>query len=235
MGNFTGSAGPHYTLRANVYEINVNAGANQSTVRTDLWIDFDGAGGWGTYSLDGTSNYSASTNGNGVGGNFNYDFRGGGGSILLRSWDTTVNHDGAGNATIGWSAHADMTNGGLLGTADISGSFACTHINRTANIDGGPNFNVVTDEWIEFAWHADSSCDYISWWSSAYDGGAHHDIYVGGGQGWWTIDLHNLQSEKQYDLTVAVRRADSGLWTNSGTVFATTHKQTNFMRRGTFR
>jgi hypothetical protein len=145
----------------------------------------------------------------------------------IGSGSFTIGHDGAGNATLSLSNGVDFYQEGHSGS---SGSWALPTINRYANIDGGPNFDDVTDEWIRIAWHADRSVDYITWWSVAYDGGGHHDTPASG-QGWFYNDLHNLKSGTQYDFTVGVRNAASGLWTFSGTAHATTLKQNNYIGR----
>lgn len=224
MGNFAGSIGGHFTLRASVYEINIDTPNNRSLVRMDLFIDCDSTG-TGVYNLTGSASYGANTNGNGVGGNFNYDFRGNRNTILLRTFDTWCGHDGAGNATIGWSASANMDNAPYVTTAGTSGTLGLTHINRSATIT---SFNQnVTDSTLEFDWTSSDNVDYISWWSGTYDGGGHHDIPASG-TGAFVINLANLRSETTYDITVAVRRADSGVWTQSGTAYPTTSKQNNY-------
>lgn len=224
MGNFAGSLGGHFTLHADVYEISVNTGANQSTVRIDLYIQCDSTG---TGVFDGSSGsaWGANVNGNAASGHFNYDFRGNNTTIHLATYDTVVTHDASGNATIGWSATGNMNNSPFVTTASISGSLALTHINRVATI---PSFTQsATDESIEFDWTSSDNVDYVSWWSVAYDGGGHHDT-PSSGTGVFVITLHGLKSETNYDITVAVRRADSGNWTTSSMANISTLKQSNF-------
>lgn len=146
---------------------------------------------------------------------------------LLASGTFNIGHNSDGTQTLNLSSSIAVYQSG---TSAGSGSWALPTINRYAVIDGGPNINDCTDEWIEFAWHADRSCDYYTWWSNAYDGGTHHDTATGG-QGWWTIDLHNLISGKQYDITVGIRNAASGLWTFSSTINTTTKLQNNYVGR----
>lgn len=85
-----------------------------------------------------------------------------------------------------------------------------------------------TDEAITINWNADTLCDYVSWWSTALDGGGHHDINVGSSTGTFSITNHNLKSTTSYDFTVAVRRQDSGLWTTSGTANVVTLQQNSY-------
>lgn len=147
--------------------------------------------------------------------------------IGLASGSFNIGHDAGGNATLSLSNSIDVYQ---TGTSGSSGSWALPTINRAAVIDGGPNFDNVTDEWIRVAWHADRSVDYISWWSSVYDGGTHHDTPASG-QGWFYVDLHSLKSNTQYDFTVAIRNAASGIWTQSSTAYATTKQQNNLVGR----
>jgi hypothetical protein len=222
---FGGSSGSHFNLYANVYETSVNTGANQSTVRIDLYISCNSTS-TGVYSLTGGSTWNANVNGNAASGSFNYDFRGNANTLHLATYDTVCGHDSSGNLSIGWSASSNMDDSPYVTTQSISGSFTGTHINRYANITF---FNQqATDEGISFEWGSDNNVDYISWWSGAYDGGGHHDTPAGG-EGTFEIDLHNLRSQTTYDITVAIRRADSGLWTNSGTAYPTTLQQDNFI------
>ena len=145
--------------------------------------------------------------------------------LELASGSFNIGADGGGNTTLSMSSACQLYGGS---NSSGSGSWSLPTINRYANITGF-NINDVSDEWIEFAWAADQSCDYISWWSNEYDGGVHHDTPASGA-GWWTIDLHNLKSNTTYDITVAIRNAASGLWTDSGTQYPTTANQNNFVR-----
>lgn len=144
--------------------------------------------------------------------------------IGLASGSFNVGHDGAGNASFGIGAGISVYQ---TGNSSGSQSWSLPTIPRNANITQFYADNV-TDESIRINWAADSNIDYVSWWSSQIDGGAHHDIPVGG-SGLFQISRNNLRSDTQYDFRVAVRRADSGLWTESGTLYATTLSQSNFL------
>ena len=124
MGNFAGSLGGHFTLTANVYEISSNIGANNSTVRMDLYLQCDSTG-TGLWNTGGTASYSINVNGNTASGNYNFDFRGNNNTILLRTFDTLVGHDANGNASIGWSASSDMADSPYATTSGISAGFTC--------------------------------------------------------------------------------------------------------------
>jgi hypothetical protein len=197
-----------------------NVGGNYSTINWQFYMIFYG----GAYSQiqNGIVNTNIGTvysNGGIISGRASGNFGIGSGSF-------NVGHDGAGNGTLQMNMSCDIY--ASPSSAGNTTTWSLPTIPRYAVIDGF-NINQTTDELIEFAWHADRNCDIISWWSGAYDGGGHHDI-AAGGQGWWTIDLHNLISGKTFDITTAVRSAASGLWTTSGTLYATTLTQNNFAR-----
>ena len=145
--------------------------------------------------------------------------------IGIASGQFTVGHDGAGNASFGIGGGISVYGSGRT---EGGASWDLPTIPRYANIDGF-NIEFVTDEAIRFAWHADRGVDYVSWWSPQIDGGAHHDEYVGNSQGWFVKEIHNLRSDSQYDIKVAVRAAASGLWTESGTASRVTASQSNFL------
>jgi hypothetical protein len=198
-----------------------NTGGNYSTINWQCYMHYNQADAQldnGYANLGGATRWS---NGGRV-YNFvgNYTTR----DMGITSGSFNVGHDGAGNFTLGVDGAINVYR---TGTTGGSASWALPTIPRYAAIDGF-NINYTTDASIEFAWHSDSPVDYISWWSTAYDGGGHHDTPASG-QGWFVIDLNNLASEKTFDITVAVRRADSGLWTSSGPVNTTTTAQNNFL------
>lgn len=137
------------------------------------------------------------------------------------------NSDGTGTLTLSCSIVVYQT-----GTSSGSSGWSLPTIARFANITS--NFvDNQTDTTLRLNWSADNNCDYISWWSSMIDGGAHHDIPVSG-SGLFQVTPSNLLSNTTYDFNVAVRRADSGLWTTSGTFFGTTLVQNKFFDIGDY-
>lgn len=221
-GNYVNISGAHGGYIFTNWQLaSQDTGGNFSTINWQTYFHFDNSDA----QLD---NGRTDWNGGALwtsGRDYNYAGNFSTRDLGLASGSFNIGHDGAGNATLNLSNGIDVYSSGHSGG---SGSWALPTINRYANIDGGPNFDDVTDEWIRVAWHADRSVDYISWWSSAYDGGGHHDSPASG-QGWFYLDLHNLVSGKQYDFTVAIRNAASGLWTQSGTAYATTRQQNNYV------
>lgn len=195
-----------------------NVGSNFSTINWQAYAIFYG----GAFSRvnDGVVNSNVGTVFN-QGGTINNRASG---SFQFGSGSFNVGHDGAGNAQLQMNAQITAD------TPPISYAPTTTWQLPTIPRYAGITFfnQQATDEAVNFQWGSTDNVDYASWWSSAYDGGGHHD-FAAGGTGPFQISLHNLQSEKAYDITVAVRRADSGLWTTSGTAYPTTLKQSNFI------
>lgn len=221
LGNIVVPGGSGVRVRIEWQLAGQNIGGNYSTINWQGYVDFFGCDA----QLDnGHVNWSGVTalynNGGRV---YNYAANFSNHTIGMGSGSFNIGHDGAGNANLFLDGSVAVFQ---TGTSAGSGGWGLPTIPRYANITYF-NQDIITDERIRFNWGADAGCDYVSWWSGAYDGGGHHDIYVGNTGGNFQIDLTNLKSETTYDITVAVRRADSGLWTNSGTQFPTTARQGN--------
>jgi hypothetical protein len=222
--NFNGTYGGYYTLFVTVDVLGQEAANNRTLVRYNAWWEKTGSPGsaYNGYGTTATTNKNGAVEGRGMG---SYNMA----SLNQRIYfaqneDLWINHDGNGDANPYFAASYDT---GTVGSASAGGNVAMPHINRYANITSFTS-PTITDEKVVLNWSADANCDYVSWWSVAYDGGTHHDIPVTG-SGVFSVTLTKLKSEKVYDFHVAVRRADSGLWTNSGLMNATTKGQNNFM------
>lgn len=227
-GSFAGNSlswgyGPNYIF-TNWQLASQNTAGNYSTINWQTYFHF---GGDDVQLDNGVVNSNVGNLWTNSGRVYNYAGNFSTRDMGLASGSFTIGADAAGNSQLQLANSIAVYQEGT--SAATSGVWDLPQIPRYANIDGW-QINNFSDEWIEFAWHADRTCDYISWWSTAYDGGGHHDIPVGD-QGWWTIDIHNLKSGTAYDVTVAVRNAASGLWTTSSTLSATTNAQNNFVGR----
>lgn len=220
---FNGSAGASYRLTLNVDLVSQSIAGNYSTVSVSAWVTKLSGTGYFSFSNSGGGNINV--NGNVMGRSFgNYDFRSQTTYYFAQNEQYTIGHDAGGNANPYFGAYYDLQNS--PGTSSTGGNWQLPTIPRYASIT---SFNQsVTDEALSFNWTSSDAVDYISWWSNAYDGGGHHDT-PSGGTGPFSITLHNLKSNTGYDVTVAVRRADSGLWTQSGTATPVTLGQNNFM------
>lgn len=215
-----GGGGSYARVRVEWQLASQNVGGNYSTINWQGYVDFIG----GDAQLDGghvTWNGGYLYNNGGrvynYAGNFSNHTIGMGGGVF------SYGHDGAGNATLNMGGDVSVYNSGVTSG---SGAWALPGIPRYASITSFV-FGAVTDQAITINWNASDNCDYVSWWSGEIDAGAHHDIPVSG-TGTFSITQSNLISEKAYGFQVAVRRADSGLWTSSGVIATTTAKQSNF-------
>lgn len=220
LGNNIVVGGRNSRIRIETQLAGQNVGGNYSIINYQVYYDFFGNdaqldGGW--------VQSSAGVHYNNGGRVYNYAGNFTNHSVTINTGQFTIGHDGAGNGSYGMNAHVAVYQSG---TSTASGSEGLPTIPRYANIDGW-NIDWATDSAIRIAWHADRGCDYISWWSSRYDGGGHHDEYVGNSQGWFVKEFYNLRSETTYDFTVAVRNSASGLWTTSSTKNPTTGRQNN--------
>jgi hypothetical protein len=225
-GNNVTVSSPYYARYRLEWQLaSQNIGGNYSTINWQAYTDFVGCDAELDNGLAHSNNVgNLWANGGRV---YNYAGNFSNHTVTMATGSFNVGHDGSGNCTLEMDGHIVVY---ASGTSSGSGSWALPQIPRYAVIDGGPQFNFVTDAALEFAWHADRNCDYMSWWSTAYDGGGHHDTPTSG-QGWWTIDFTNIASGETFDVTVAVRNAASGLWTTSSTIYATTLLQNNFVGR----
>lgn len=224
--SFSGSSGGNYRLRQQVDVLGQEVGNNRTLIRYNAWVAK--VGGSGVYNLVDGAAGNTNINGYNPGRSWGtYDFRAYSVRYIAQNEDYWVYHNSSGDANPYFAVYWDLRNGGTLGSATTGGNTWMPHINRYAGITGY-TLDQITDTSIRLNWNADANVDYISWWSSKIDGGAHHDIPTSG-SGTWRITPTNLKSDTQYDFKVAVRRQDSGLWTESGTLYATTLGQNNFL------
>lgn len=216
------SSQSNYTLILEVWENSTNVSANTSNVGWELRLRansyyFSGYNVNRTVVVNGTTVLNSSGN---------VSFSGVGQTITLGSGSTTVSHNADGTKTISSSASMSTSTSPsyLPGNASCSGNLTLSTIPRYATITSFTT-PTLTDDKITFDWTSSHTVNAVSWWSSAYDGGTHHDTSASGTS--FSQTLTNLPSAKQYDITVAVRRADSNLWTTSSTINVTTLSQNN--------
>lgn len=222
--SFGGSSGGSYRLRQSVDILGQETGNNRTLIRYNAYIDkVAGTGFWNLSTTSGATNINGYVPGRSWA---SYDFRAYTRKYIAQNEDYWIYHDGAGDANPYFAVSWNLNNGSSLTTASTGGNFAMPHINRYATITSVV-LNNVTDEKIQVNWNSDVNVDYVSWWSSMIDGGAHHDIPVSG-TGTFIVYPANLRSGTVYDFKVAVRHADSDLWTESGVYYTTTLPQNGF-------
>lgn len=222
---YSGTYGGSYRFRLDLNEIAVDTANNTSTIQITLYMIRVSSNGGDIFNNFATG-WSANIDGQGYSGSIVYGHLGTGSTVTMLNTTKVIAHNADGTRSFGFSASHNADDLPYLGSASLSGSMNLTTINRFATITQF-FLDSITDEQIRINWAADVTCNAVSWWSNAYDGGTHHDIAVNGA-GVFQITLNKLLSDKLYDFTVAVRRADSNLWTNSGTLTTTTLAQNKF-------
>lgn len=131
-----------------------------------------------------------------------------------KTLDVTHKADGtlSGYAYASWSK--DKTNNYIPASGSVQTDWtALTTIPRYANFTSH-YVSGATDNSVTVYWNADASCDYIQY---SLNGGAWTDT-----SGYPTYTIGGLSSGTSYSIKTRIRRADSGLWTESGTIYATT-------------
>lgn len=205
-----GYANSSATLQLHIYTVEKNINENWTKERADLWMRVNA--NWGYYNNYGTQAYIG-INGNNTTQTVNFDARVAAGTqlLLIGTWDTIVWHNNNGDASIGVScSHAT---GVGLGTASGVWTYNCDHIPRYAKFTQhyvkSKTLNTVT-----MYWSADVA---VSAWQHSINGGAWQDCNGGN-----TYVISNLAPNTTYNIRTRIKRSDSGLWTESGTVSAKT-------------
>ena len=207
-----GSRG-HHKFTLNVNETYVSGGAeNYSTVSFSFVLSrVSGNYNW-NYATGSPVTYTININGTTYSGTIlSYD---GTSTVTVRSGSLNIGHDSSGAKSISFSFSVSSQSASYLpGSASSSGSMSLTTIPRYATIT---SFNVSKrDETsVTYSWSANATCD-SAWYSK--DNGAT----------WSALPTNNvvsgLNANTTYNFKLRVRRQDSQLTTDSGTVQQTTY------------
>jgi hypothetical protein len=221
---FGGSIGGQFRLRLQCDLITQEIGNNRSLIRVSAWFTrvSGGSRAWNFYTTSGNVNVDGGNYGRSIGG---YDFNPGVGNnyFLMNSQDFWIGHDGAGNRSVYVGASYNAGNGPYITTASTSFTMGLPNIPRYAAITGFSVTNV-TDEAFTTNVNVSDTCNFLQY---SLNGGGWQDQY-GGNFGGHSFTLSNLRSDTDYSIRVRVRRADSGLWTESGTIGLRTLQQNSF-------
>lgn len=220
-----GSKGHHkFTLTvSNKTESNSTAN-NTSTVSFSLVLSSLG-GGYNWEQWGANISYVITINGTQYTGSIaSYD---GYSDVTLKSGSLTVGHNTDGNKTISFSFSVTDTSGQsyTCGNASASGSMALATIPRYLSITS-VYVASTTETSAVVSWSTSDPRDstYYSfdngatWIGSATDG-----EYLASDLKSGTFNILNLISAKTYNMKVKIKRKDSQLWTESGTITFTTH------------
>ena len=206
-----GSRG-HHKFTLNVNETYVSGGAdNYSTVSWSLVLSPIQTGWDWYYSSTVPVKYSVWVAGQNYTGNImSYN---GSSTVTVASGSLNVGHNSDGSKTIDFSFSVwdNVSANYLPGSASGSGSLTLTKIARYATItkfDLSSGLNSITVNW-----NTDVNCDKLN--------------YSLNGGNWvaklgTTFTIDNLNPNTNYTVKIQLRRADSGLWTNSTTKSITT-------------
>lgn len=136
--------------------------------------------------------------------------------VLLHTFTKIVSHNDDGSKSITIAGSVTGPSGTSLASATSSGSqfVALDTIPRYATIT---SFNAwgLNETQIRVNWNADVSCDWVQY---SLNGG---DWTNTSGT---TFDIGGLSPNTAYSVRIRVRRTDSGLWTESGTIYASTYQ-----------
>ena len=208
----TGSINGNYRLELNVWE-NWTSMDNYSSVHWEV-------------ILRATGNYSFSTIGSTIVVNvdgqvynaYSQKSLSAGGAITIASGDKNVWHNADGtkaiycSASYSQSSSASYTPGNMSCGGDMWLSNIPRYANFTQHYVSARSINTVS-----IHWEADSS---INAWQHSINGGGWQDCNGGN-----TYVISNLSPNTTYYIRTRIRRSDSGLWTESGNISATTYDQ----------
>lgn len=206
----TGSINGNYRLELNVWE-NWTSMDNYSSVHWEV-------------ILRATGNYSFSTIGSTIVVNvdgevynaYSQKSLSAGGAITIASGDKNVWHNADGTKAIYCSASYSQSSSASYtpGNMSCGGNMWLSNIARYANFTqhyvSARSINTVS-----IHWEADSS---INAWQHSINGGGWQDCNGGN-----TYVISNLNPNTTYYIRTRIRRSDSGLWTESGNISATTY------------
>lgn len=206
----TGSINGNYRLELNVWE-NWTSAENYSSVHWEV-------------ILRATGNYSFSAIGSTIVVNvdgevynaYSQKSLSAGGAITIASGDKNVWHNADGSKSIYCSASysqsssASYTPGNMSCGGWMDLSYIPRYANFTQHYASAKSINTVS-----IHWEADSS---INAWQHSINGGAWQDCNGGN-----TYVISNLNPNTTYYIRTRIRRADSGLWTESSNISITTH------------
>lgn len=218
--SFGGSAGGNYRIHVHVDYLGYDIGGNYSTIQFTAYVFKVAGSGYFNSSSGGSININGYNPGRSFGG---YDFRSNGTYYIANHEQYTIGHDGNGNASPYFAAAYDLQNGPYLTSGSTGGNWNLPQIPRQTAIT---NFSLtgIRDTGFDINLSAADNCDYYSWW---INDGAHHDTPMSGTGVNFSIG-GDYASDTQFKITGAVRRASSGLWTQTGDIYATTLNQNNF-------
>lgn len=212
----TGSINGNYRLELNVWENWVNNVENYSSVHWEVILRSTGnysfytIGSTVTVDVDGQV-YSA----------YSQKDLSAGGAITIASGDKNIWHNADGYKSIYCSASYTQSSSAYYtpGNMSCGGWMDLSYIPRYANFTehriDSTGLNSIT-----VRWSADSACDWLQY---SLNGGGWIDT-----SGYPTYTISGLAPNTQYSIRTRIKRTDSQLWTESGTITAQTLDMARF-------
>lgn len=206
IGNFSGS---NVYLRMYAWETDLNSSNSTGVLNLHLCIYLDAPSAYSIQTYDGISSSVsglASMSENLAG----YQSVVGGEEKLILAKTATLQHDNSGNLSGTLTGNANITN---WYSGSTSVSVTARPIPRQASITSF-SANGLNENAIRVSWSANASIDAIQ--------------YSLNGQNWVAtsgivFDIGSLVAGTQYSIKIRVKRADNQIWTESGTIYATTY------------
>lgn len=132
--------------------------------------------------------------------------------IGIASGSMTVTHDSSGNASLAFSAQIAASSYGV--SASINNTFTCATIPRYANFTVH-SIASKTETSVTVKWNADAACDAVQY---SLNGGGWTNA-----SGYPNYTVSGLTHGTSYTIKTRIRRKDSQLWTESGTLSFSTY------------
>jgi hypothetical protein len=213
---FGGQYGGQYRLRVNVDVIAQEVGNNRSLIRYNAWMEQIGSSAYSVYNNNGIN---AHTNINGYnparGGTLSLNGPGQR-RYIAQNEDYWIGHDANGDANPYFGADFD-TGVGSVGYAATGGNFWMPHIDRTLDI---PSWSLTgaTEKSFTANISTDATADLVDY---SLNGGSWTRGYTGNYTN-VSFGIGGLLPNTTYSLKLRARKADSGLYTETGLKSITT-------------
>lgn len=192
------------TKRTTFSESNINASSNTLSLTITVFFSADNNQ---TYTYDKVLYCSC----NGVQQSRTISLYRGGSVSESFTFDNLV---GGSIVSFSWSCNTQTS---VLGNVSDSGSYTLSSIPRYASFSEC-YVSGRTSSSCSVYWNADSSIDYVQY---SLNGGAWVDCSG------HSVSVYGLASGTDYNIRIRIRRADSGLWTESGYLYFTTFALTS--------
>lgn len=217
-GRFSGSLGYNYKVAMTVDVIRQEVGNNRTLIRYSAWVEQIGSGWVSINSGSGSININGYNPGRGLPGGFNFNSAGQR-RYFAQNEEYWIGHDGNGNANPFFTAHmVASANAGYLGGAEARMNVWMPHIDRYVGINSW-GADTPTEKSFNIWVNADATADAFLY---SLNGAGFVGAYYGH-FGSRTATINNLKPGTTYNVRISIRKADSGMWTESGVKSITTN------------